>query len=86
MNAPAMTGLPRRLQLDVRTISCPIRHRLIFQQWDVLQSGDCFVLVNDHDPAPLKYQFDEKFPGAHSWEYLQKGPDVFQVKITKLKK
>ena len=33
---------------------------------------------------PLWYQFEAQFPGAFEWEYLLRGPDEFQVKITKL--
>jgi uncharacterized protein (DUF2249 family) len=34
--------------------------------------------------VPLRYQFEAEFPGALSWEYLERGPEDFRVKITKL--
>lgn len=58
---------------------------MIFQRWLDLPVGGHFVLLNDHDPVPLRYQFEAEFPGAVSWEYLERGPDDFRVKITKLK-
>lgn len=71
-------------QLDVRPIPCRQKHALIFQRWALLEVGEYFVLVNDHDPVPLYYQFAGQFPGAFSWEYLVAGPEEFQVKITRL--
>jgi uncharacterized protein (DUF2249 family) len=68
---------------DVREISCRVKHGLIFQRWAELPVGSCFVLVNDHDPVPLYYQFAAQFPGAFTWEYLVAGPDAFHVKITR---
>ncbi|HSI08717.1 MAG: DUF2249 domain-containing protein [Rariglobus sp.] len=69
---------------DVRVIPCRQKHALIFARWAVLPVGAHFVLVNDHDPVPLYYQFAAQFPAAFSWEYLVAGPDEFQVKITRL--
>ncbi len=69
--------------LDVREISCREKHPLIFRRWTDLAVGTHFVLVNDHDPVPLYYQFAAQFPNAFTWEYLVAGPDEFQVKITR---
>lgn len=71
--------------MDVRPIPCSVKHRLIIQKWLDLTVGDYFVLLNDHDPIPLYYQFSAQWPQAFSWEHIQKGPDEFRVKITKLK-
>jgi uncharacterized protein (DUF2249 family) len=69
---------------DVREIPCRVKHAQIFQRWTGLPVGGHFVLVNDHDPVPLYYQFDAQFPGAFEWEYLVRGPEEFHVKITRL--
>ena len=71
--------------MDVRPIPCSIKHGLIIQKWLDLAVGDYFVLLNDHDPVPLYYQFSAQWPQAFTWEHMVKGPDEFQVKITKLK-
>ena len=70
---------------DVRSIPCRVKHAQIFQRWLGLAVGSHFVLINDHDPVPLRYQFAAEFPGAFTWEYLEKGPFEFHVKITKLR-
>ncbi len=69
---------------DVRTIPCQIKHAQIFQRWVTLPVSDHFVLVNDHDPVPLYHQFAGMFAGAFAWDYLERGPDIFRVKITRL--
>lgn len=71
--------------LDVRPIPCREKHAKIFRHWDSLAVGEHFVLVNDHDPVPLRYQFAAQYPDAFSWEYLASGPEEFQVKITRLR-
>lgn len=70
-------------RFDVREIPCRVKHAQIFERWFGLPVGQYFVLVNDHDPVPLYYQFAAQFPGAFEWEYLLRGPEEFQVKITK---
>lgn len=74
-----------KVVFDVRTIPGRVKHAQIFQRWTDLPVNGFFVLLNDHDPVPLKYQFDAEFAGAFSWEYLEKGPEEFRVKITKLR-
>lgn len=70
--------------MDVRPIPCSVKHGLIIQNWLALPVGDHFILLNDHDPVPLYYQFAALWPGAFIWEHLVKGPTEFRVKITKL--
>ena len=42
----------------------------------------CVVLVNDHDPKPLYYQFAER-AGAFTWQPLEEGPEVCRIAIGK---
>lgn len=71
-------------RFDVREIPCRVKHAQIIQRWLDLAVGQHFILVNDHDPVPLYYQFAAHFPGAFTWEYLLRGPEEFQVKITRV--
>ena len=71
--------------MDVRPIPCSVKHGLIIRSWLDLPVGDHFILLNDHDPVPLYYQFCAQWPDAFTWEHLVKGPDEFRVKITKMK-
>jgi uncharacterized protein (DUF2249 family) len=71
--------------MDVRPIPCSVKHGLIIKNWLELAVGDHFILLNDHDPVPLFYQFSAQWPGAFAWQHLVKGTEEFRVKITKLK-
>jgi len=69
--------------LDVREIPPPKRHPLIFGAFDSLGEGESFTLVNDHDPKPLYYQFMHEREGIVSWEYVEQGPAIWRVRITR---
>ncbi|GIX08083.1 MAG: aminotransferase [Candidatus Poribacteria bacterium] len=71
--------------LDVREIVPRERHPLIFRTFDELRPGESFVLVNDHDPKPLFYQFQAERAGQFTWEYLEQGPEVWRVRIGRSK-
>ena len=75
-----MTSTP---EVDVRDVPPKNRHPLIFQNFEALEPGEGFVLVNDHDPKPLYYQFSFEREGEFTWEYLEEGPDVWRVRIGK---
>lgn len=71
--------------LDVREIPPVQRHPLIFQTFEALKPGEAFVLINDHDPKPLYYQFKFEREGQFSWDYQEQGPQVWQVRVGKLR-
>lgn len=70
--------------VDVRQTPPPQRHPLIFQTFEALQPGETFILVNDHDPKPLYYQFKFERDGQFTWEYLEQGPETWRVSIGKV--
>ena len=70
--------------LDVRELPPRERHPLIFGAFARLTPGQAIRLINDHDPKPLYYQFNFEHPGEVGWEYLEEGPEVWQVRISKL--
>lgn len=67
--------------LDVRPIPPREKHPTIFRTFTALEPGESFVLVNDHDPRPLRYQFEFELAGQFAWDYLEQGPDVWRVRI-----
>jgi uncharacterized protein (DUF2249 family) len=85
MNTSTETIVGADRVMDVRPIPCSVKHGLIIKQWLDLELGEHFILLNDHDPVPLRYQFAAQWPEAFTWEHLVKGPTEFRVKITKLK-
>jgi uncharacterized protein (DUF2249 family) len=76
---PVVSGPDR--ELDVRDEPPARRHSLIFQTYAATPISEAFVLVNDHDPKPLYYQFEAEESGKFSWDYLESGPQVWRVRI-----
>jgi uncharacterized protein (DUF2249 family) len=70
--------------IDVRSIPGPQRHPLIFHTFETLAVGEALELVNDHDPFPLHNQFSFMKRGQFAWEYLEQGPDLWRVQISRI--
>ena len=72
------------LKLDLRELPVFQRHPSIFEAWENLEAGQILQLTNDHDPKPLRYQFEGEQKGAFTWEYVLEGPAEWVVNIKKL--
>lgn len=70
--------------VDVRQTPPAQRHPLIFGTFESLAPGEGFILVNDHDPKPLYYQFQAEHTGEFEWNYLEQGPVTWRVEIKKV--
>jgi len=75
--------MPEDRSVDVCNVIPRERHTLIFDTFTGLKPGDAFVLINDHDPRPLYYQFQAEHMGQFSWNYLEQGPEVWRVRIAR---
>lgn len=71
-------------RIDVRQIPPRERHPLIFSSFDALQVGESIELVNDHDPRPLRFQFEDRTPGQFEWSYIDSGPALWRVQIARV--
>ena len=69
--------------LDVRPIPPRDKHRRIHELFAGLAPGQALALINDHDPKPLYYEFAAERPGTFAWAYLEQGPEVWRVRITR---
>ncbi|MGH9171845.1 MAG: DUF2249 domain-containing protein [Acidimicrobiales bacterium] len=67
--------------LDVRDLPPAQRHETIFASYDALGAGDGFVLVNDHDPKPLRYQFEAEHADEFTWDSIEAGPELWRARI-----
>lgn len=72
-----------QIELDIRIVPPREKHPAIFRTFDSLSPGQAFTLINDHDPVPLRYQFDATRTDQFEWKYLESGPDVWRVSIGK---
>ncbi len=68
-------------ELDVRGIPHGQRHPRIFGSFARLAKGESFVLVNNHDPKPLRREFEATYPGQFAWEYVESGPIEWRIRI-----
>lgn len=78
-----MNGIKNEREIDVRALPGRNRHAMIFATWNALEADAAMLLVNDHDPVPLYYQFACEHGGTFRWEYLEQGPETWRVRITK---
>lgn len=81
--APGMNNTCSEQLIDVRGMPPRQRHPAIFGTWNQLLDGEAMLLVNDHDPVPLYFQFSCEYAGGFHWEYLDHGPKVWRVRIRK---
>ena len=70
--------------VDVREIPHGRRHPRIFGVYGRLAPGESFVLVNNHDPKPLRREFQATYPDRFGWDYLEAGPERWRVRIGRL--
>lgn len=69
--------------LEVFNIEPRLKHPIIFDHFDALDSGESFIIKNDHDPKPLYYQLLGERGKDLIWNYLESGPEYWQVRLGK---
>lgn len=69
--------------LDVTVLEPRQKHPTIFRMFDELNGGESLTIHNDHDPKPLYYQLLGERGDCFTWEYLESGPEIWEVKISK---
>jgi len=69
--------------VDVRAIPMGLRHAIVFDRFDALPVGAELELVTDHEPRPLRAEFEAVRPGAFAWEQRDVG-GRWQATIRKL--
>lgn len=68
--------------LDARLLPAGRKHTFILAAFEALQPGQALLLVNDHDPRPLRMQFRDRYgPDAFEWRYVEQGPTEWRVSI-----
>lgn len=73
----------KEVLIEAQKIPAEKRHDKIYEAFDDLSAGDSLVIVNNHDPLPLLMQLGEDRPSQFSSTYLEKGPESWQVRLTK---
>lgn len=72
-------------EFDIRPFPPTERHEMFYQAFADIKPGEAFEFINDHDPKPLYYQMEAESKEPFRWEYLQKGPEEWKVRVVKVK-
>ena len=70
-------------RVDVRRLALPPRAARVSQAFAALGPGQAMVLVSDRDPRSFLYQLQAEHPRRFDWAYLEAGPRVYRVEITR---
>lgn len=70
-------------EIDLCLMQRSERHPLVFAAFDRLAVGESFIIFNDHDPQPLRMQIEQMREGEMNWEYIERGPDTFRIRLTR---
>jgi uncharacterized protein (DUF2249 family) len=68
-------------RLDVRALPHGERHARVLAAVDALPADGALVLIAPHAPRPLLAEIDTRYPGQIDTEWLQDGPDVWQLRL-----
>jgi len=79
-DAPAPT-LSIDARLDVRALPHGQRHAQVLSAIGSLPDDGALVLVAPHAPLPVLAEIDAQYPGQIEVQWLQTGPDVWQVRL-----
>src|SRR5262245_35096992 len=82
--APAAAVLSVDTRLDVRDVPHSQRHALVLSTVEALPPGYAVVLVAGHAPRPVLAEIGDRFGEQVQAEWLQAGPDVWQIRLERV--
>jgi uncharacterized protein (DUF2249 family) len=71
-------------RLDVRDVPHSQRHALVLSTVAALTPGHALVLVAGHAPRPVLAEIDDRFGAQVQSEWLQAGPEVWQIRLARV--
>lgn len=75
---------PANLLLDVRSIPPWMRHAHIFATFENLAEGQKLLLISDHEPRPLRAEFERAYGVRFAWVQRQIGDGRWEVRLSRL--
>lgn len=76
---------PVRTDLDIRATEPRHRFEAIMGAYEALPVGGVLRLTVDHDPACMYYTLKAtRGDDAFHFDYLERGPEVWRVEVTRL--
>jgi uncharacterized protein (DUF2249 family) len=80
-DAAAAPVLSLDARIDVRHVPHDQRHAQVLAAVDALPADGALVLIAPHAPRPLLAEIDARYRGQVDTQWLQDGPDVWQVRL-----
>jgi uncharacterized protein (DUF2249 family)/CRP-like cAMP-binding protein len=77
-------GPGRATIVDVRATPVGARHPMIFERFDGLPADGTLVLVTDHEPRPLRAEFESTRAGRFAWRHVRLGESHWEATIRKI--
>lgn len=68
-------------RIDVRPLPTWERHPKVFAAFDQLGEGATLVVVTDHEPRPLRAEFERRLPHAFTWSQCRVGEGCWEARI-----
>lgn len=68
-------------RLDVRSVPHAQRHAQVLAAIGELPADGALVLIAPHAPLPLLAEIDRRFPGQVDSQWLQEGPETWQIRL-----
>lgn len=69
--------------IDARPYELNDKYSTISETFNSLAFGETLEVINDNDLRVVHYQFLIEFADKFEWEYIEEGPEVWRVAITK---
>lgn len=69
--------------INVQELEPRLRHQTIFDVFNALAEGEHLIIHNNHDPMPVYYQLMNLRGNIFSWEYLQQGPQWWDIRVSR---
>ncbi|MDN4481527.1 DUF2249 domain-containing protein [Demequina muriae] len=82
--SPVSASAAQPRDIDVRAIPHEHRHARVIGQVTSLVPGEVVVIAAPHAPERLLAEIDADVSGDFAFEYLQRGPEVWRVAISRL--
>lgn len=83
MHAKESHQQTRHIRVDLRALAAVERRARVFSAYAALQPGEKLELTHFHHSTPLRYLLLAEAPGSFTWEYLEQGPAVWRMLISK---
>ncbi|MGH7716449.1 MAG: DUF2249 domain-containing protein, partial [Vulcanimicrobiaceae bacterium] len=71
-------------RLDVRAYPTWERHPRVFAAFDALSIGAQLLVVSDHEPRPLRFEFEQQRADAFVWDEEMLDDEVWHVSIRRV--